>query len=75
MATRAKFITSCPVVLSEEGVEQWVHGAHGSIHTLGSVGFQGLELRAIWIKDPTLQVQVAVAEVQVVITAGGDQEL
>ena len=46
-----------------------------STPTLGSIGFQGLDVRAIWIKDPTLQVQVAVAEVQVVITAGGDQEL
>ena len=27
------------------------------------------------VKDPTLQVQVAVAEVQVVVAAGGDQEL
>ena len=40
-----------------------------------SIAFQGFDGWAIGFKDPTLQVLVAVAEVQVVIAAGGDQEL
>ena len=61
--------------LSEERVEQQVHRPHGSVHTARSIAFQGLNGRVIGLKDPKLEVQVAVAEVQVVIAADGDQEL
>ena len=63
------------VHLSEEGVEQQVHGTYRRICTLENIGFQGLDVRAIGLKDPTLKAQVEVAEVQVVVTVCRDQEL
>ena len=51
-------------------MEQQVYGAQGSVHTLGSISFQGLDGWAIVLKDPTFQVQVAVAEVQAIIATG-----
>ena len=55
-------------------MEQQVHGGHGAIFADGIICFQRLDGRSVILEDPTLQVQVAVAEVEVVIATGGDEE-
>ena len=63
------------IYLSEQGVEQQVHRPHWAFLVRAVVTLEGFDRWPIGFQDLTLQVEIAVAQVQVVLATGRDLEL